>query len=236
MGPTCISEILAHHDPQKYPIWSSKSKAGLLSLGIPASSLPKSSQIRGHQYAEFCELVGRVRSEIAAKYPEFVDLFTLDYLLFFVSSEQPIGVSREAPPAGDFDHDAVVDEILALGDGLGFDVQKEFAVAYGSKIDAIWRSRIANLGTIAYAFEVQRKGSRDSAILNLQRVKQDASIQKVIIVSSEEELERFRQEIASIPGSFRETVCYFSVDHLQEALGHVDALKNLLKTLGLLYS
>ena len=31
----------------------------------------------------------------------------------------------------------------------------------GCRIDAAWRSRIAHLGTISYAFEVHRKGSRD---------------------------------------------------------------------------
>jgi hypothetical protein len=104
----------------------------------------------------------------------------------------------------------------------------------GCRIDVIWRSRIANLGTIAYAFEVHRRGSRDSAILNLQRVKRDPSIQKVIVVSLKDELEKFQGEIASLQESFRTSVGYFEVQDLQRALDHLQSLKDILKTLGLL--
>jgi hypothetical protein len=136
----------------------------------------------------------------------------------------------------DFDHNAAIDQILELGDGLGFDVQKEYLVTHGCRIDALWRTRVANLGTIAYAFEVHRRGNRDSAILNLQRVKRDTSIQKVIIVSTDDELEQFRKEITSLGEDFRKAVGYFKVDDLQEALDNLDSLKNILRTIGLLFS
>lgn len=110
-------------------------------------------------------------------------------------------------------------------------MQKEFSVARGCRIDAIWRSRIANLGTIAYAFEVYRRGSRDSAILNLQRIRRDPTIQKVIIVSSHDELDMFKEEITSLDESFRNSVGYFHVADLQTALDHLEALKGILKTL-----
>jgi hypothetical protein len=104
----------------------------------------------------------------------------------------------------------------------------------GCKIDAIWRSRVANLGTIAYAFEVHRRGSRDSAILNLQRVKRDPTIQKVVVVSTRQELDRFKEEMASLDESLRMSVGYFEVQDLQRALNHLQGLKDILTTLGLL--
>jgi hypothetical protein len=231
MGAVSVSEILAHHDHEQFPIWNRRSKKGLINLGISESQLPKSDQISGLQYASFCDLVRGVRDQIGDEYPEFSDLFTLGFLLHFLSLQELI-----VPPieVEDFDHDAVIDQVLELGDGLGFEVQKEFNVTRGCRIDAIWRSRVANLGTIAYAFEVHRKGSRDSAILNLQRVRRDPAIQKVIVVSSRDELDRFRGEIASLDEGFRTAVGYFEVEDLQHALDHLQGLKDILKTLGLL--
>lgn len=233
MGATSVSEILAHHDSDQYPIWSRRSKGGLVGLGIDEAQLPKSAQISGTQYASFCELVGDVREQIVEDYPEFADFLKLDFLLYFASTQETPTVS--APEEiEDFEHDAVIDQVLELGDGLGFEVQKEFTVMRGCRIDAIWRSRVANLGTIAYAFEVHRRGSRDSAILNLQRVRRDASIQKVVLVSSKAELDSFKGEIASLSESFRTSVGYFEVEDLQRALTHLQSLKEIMKTLGLL--
>lgn len=236
MGAACVSEVLAHHDHEKYPIWNSRSRQGLVGLGISDSQLPKSAQISGSQYAAFCKLVQDVHNQIVSKYPEFGDLFELDFFLYFVSLQDLRTEKLVTPPVTveDFDHDAVIDQVLELGDGLGFEVQKEFSVMRGCRIDAIWRSRIANLGTISYAFEVHRKGSRDSAILNLQRVKRDPTIQKVIVVSSKDELDRFKDEIVSLDEGFRTSVGYFEVQNLQRALDHLQGLKDILKTLGLL--
>ncbi len=236
MGAACISEILAHHNHKEYPIWNSRSREGFIVLGISELQLPKSAQISGAQYASYCKLAQDVRSQAAKEYPEFDDLFKLDFLLYFVSLQ---GIRPEAPVtapvrAEDFDHDTVVDQIIELGDGLGFEVQREFNVMPGCRIDAIWRSRVANLGIISYAFEVHRKGSRDSAILNLQRVRRDPTIQKVVIVSSRDELDEFKREITSLDESFRNSIGYFEVRDLQRALDHLQGLKDILKTLGLL--
>lgn len=167
------------------------------------------------------------------------DLFEFDYLLFFISVEFQ-EKETSVPSAAmfleeDFSHDAIIEQLLELGDGLGFDVTKEFGVAHGARVDVLWQSRIANLGTISYAFEVHRHGSKDSAILNLQKViHQDPSVQKVVLVSSENELDAFRREIAFLPEEFRNAVGYFEVNSLQLALNHLRSLKSILKSLGLL--
>jgi hypothetical protein len=233
MGPTCVSEVLSHHNPDQYPIWSRRSKKGLIGLGIEATQLPKSPQISGSQYVAFCDLVNRIRDQIAEGYPEFNDLLKLDFLLYFVSTQEPPTVSS-TEEIEDFDHDTVIEQVLELGDGLGFEVDKEFTVMRGCRIDAIWRSRVANLGTIAYAFEVHRRGSRDSAILNLQRVRRDPSIQKVVLVSTQDELSKFKGEIASLSENFRMSVGYFEVEDLERALNHLQSLKDIMNTLGLL--
>lgn len=232
MGAASISEILTHHDHTKYPIWNRRSRKGLVILGVDEPLLPKAAQISGSQYHEFCSLVEKVRAQIAVSYPEFTDLFILDFLLYFVSTQ--ITRKPEKKVDIDFDHDEAIEQILELGDGLGFDVQREYDVARGCRVDAIWRSRVANLGTIAYAFEVHRKGSRDSAILNLQRVRKDPVIQKVIVVSGSDELAAFREEIATLDESFRNSVGYFDISDLRHALENLQQLKDVLNTLGLL--
>jgi hypothetical protein len=235
MGAAGISEMLSHLDHKKYPIWNTRSRRGLIALGLEEKQLPRSSQISGAQYASFCELMRNVRAQVTAAFPEFDDFVQLDRLLYFASLQHKALAPSQAPAEEvQFDHDAVVDRIVELGDGLGFEVQKEVRIAAGCRIDAIWRSRVANLGTIAYAFEVHKGGSRDSAILNLQKVKRDPTIQKVVIVSSEKELEVFRREIAPLDEAFRRSVSYFEVGDLQRALDHLQELKDILRTLGLL--
>jgi hypothetical protein len=239
MGVASISEILTHHDHDRYAIFNRRSHNGLVSLGINESQLPKVSQISGSQYQSFCELALNIRSQIAQEYPEISDLLKLDFLLFFISlqdlaPERPAQPPISTPSSEDFDHDAVIDQLLELGDGLGFEVDKEFPVVRGCRLDAIWRSRVANLGTITYAFEVHRRGSRDSAILNLQRLRRDPTVQKVIVVSSKDELNKFRGEIESLDESFRNSVGYFEVQELQNALSHLEGLKDILNGLGLL--
>lgn len=56
----------------------------------------------------------------------------------------------------------------------------------------------------------------------------------MIIVSVEEELKKFREEISSLDENFRNSIAYFKVDDLQAALDYLKSLKGILKTLGLL--
>lgn len=60
------------------------------------------------------------------------------------------------------------------------------------------------------------------------------SIKRVIIVSTEEELEKFKGEIASLPEDFRESVGYLKTGDLSKAVEHMESLKEFLKSIGLL--
>jgi hypothetical protein len=129
----------------------------------------------------------------------------------------------------------VVKDILQLGDSLGFEVDKEVTVAHGCRLDAIWRTRIGNLGQVKYAFEVHKSGSRDSAILNLQRIKNDSTIQKLVIVSTADELEIFEREISTLPEEFRKSVGYFKISDLQRAVEYQENIKEILRNIGLTF-
>lgn len=238
MGSAATSEILAHLDHDNFSFYNRRSKDALIALGVEKENIPKYSQITGEQYVSFCKTTKEVLEEITEKHKIFKDLFTLDFLLYYISKfESKItspDIEEAIKTAEDFDHDEIIEHVLELGDGLGFEVDDEVKIVKGCQIDALWKSRVANLGIISYAFEVHKSGSRDSAILNLQRVNRDPQIQKVIIVSSEKELDIFEDEIASLDEDFRNAVSYFSVDDLQVALDHLGFLKDILNELGLM--
>lgn len=239
MAGAGASEILCHYEKARYPIWNSRAREGLLELGLPEEVLP-GSRIDGAEYEAYSEIMRDILAQAQEEDDFFEDLFILDYVLYYVSTvtEDEPTVRRE-PSAReaeeDFEHDEAIEHLLVLGDGLGFEVEDEVKVAPGAQVDAIWRTRIANLGTISYAFEVQRRGARDSAILNLQKVlHEDSSIRKVVIVSTEAKIERFRNEIESLDERFRNSVEYLRVADLLTALDHLDGLKQVLAGVGLL--
>jgi hypothetical protein len=239
MGAAAISEILAIHDPTVYPVWNRRARRSLLYLGVDPSLVPRSPQISGAQYASVANVMRYVLADVRSKYPDIRDLLDLDLFFCYLALEDIR--SDEPQPAfdaeaADFHHNEVVEQILQLGDGLGFEVDKEVAIVPGCRIDAVWRTRIANLGTISYAFEIHRKGSRDSAIMNLQRVSTHPSVQKAVFVAKRADLDMFRREVASLPEGFREHLGFFEVGDLQRALENLDSLKVIMNSLGLLSS
>lgn len=238
MGPACISEILLYRDHTKYPIWNTRSKTALLALGID-NHLLKRPHINGSQYREFCELVNDAHSQVVNKYPEVEDLFAFDYLLFFISQQKDLTpFSKEVESISEIKdeatHKEVIERLLKLGDGLGFDVDDEVPVRPKCQVDAVWSTRIANLGMVSYAFEVQKKGSPDKAIVHLQTVSSDPTFRRVFLVSTEDGLEDLRARIKGLGDDyFKKRVSYFNVDDLQVAIDHLDALKEILKNVGL---
>jgi hypothetical protein len=169
--------------------------------------------------------------------PEIDDLFQLDYFLYYVFSNVPEDDKIETREVKEyeFEHDNAIDDLLKLGDSLGFEVDKEVTTSPGCRLDAIWRTRIGNLGQIKYAFEVHKSGSRDSAILNLQRSKNDPTIQKVVLVSTNNELEKFESEISTLQEEFRKSVGYFKINDLQKVVEYQENIKEILRNIGLTF-
>ena len=237
MGAASVSEILIHSNRTKYPIWNRKAKEGLLKIGANEKLIPKSTAISGSQYVEYCSLVHNVFEKVNTIIPEIDDLFQLNFFLYFISTTTPDVILPEIPLSEglEFEHDTAIQDILQLGDSLGFDVDKEVTVTHGCRLDAVWRTRIGNLGQIKYAFEVHKSGSRDSAILNLQRSKADTTIQKVVLVSTSDELATFEREISTLPEEFRKSVGYFKITDLQKAVEYQENIKDILRNIGLTF-
>lgn len=95
-------------------------------------------------------------------------------------------------------------------------------------MDAIWSANIGNLGELRYIFEVQRKGSIDSLLLNLLKASNDPIVQKVVAVAYEDELAKIRSEADAIK-HIQEKLAYWDIKELEEIATLVDNLMKMSK-------
>jgi hypothetical protein len=234
MGPASASEILNSIFPEECGIWNEKARDGLKIL-FYSDVLPLDKKnIKGKEYEKFNNILSELRKNLRKMDQDVEDFMELDYFLYYLFEKGFIEEKKEEK-IKDFNHNEMIDTLLEIGDGLGFDVDKEYMAGPGARIDVRWSTKVANLGRIAYAFEVQRGGSPDSAILNLQKARNaDPSLQKLVIVSTEEQLEKFRMEIGALDENFRKFVSYLTVDKVTEASENLKNLKEILQETGLM--
>jgi len=95
---------------------------------------------------------------------------------------------------------------------LGFEVNTEESIAPGTRVDCIWRVRIANLGMVTYVFEVHKKGAIKSLIVNLLKALDNPTVQRIVAVSDANRLEKIREEIEGLPENFRKSLAFWEVD------------------------
>jgi hypothetical protein len=242
LGTASITELLAFVHPNDCGIWNDKARIALNVLGLQ-DILPftRKPQISGDEYQKFNALLACLRDALAQFDLTDVDFPMLDYFLYLIWEQrgaEPI-VMRPAEPApavDDFDHEEVVENLIKIGQWLGFTAEKEKMVARGARVDAIWQARIANLGVVTYVFEVQRRGSVDSLILNLQRAQNNPTVQRLIVVANAESLDRIRNEIASLPESFRKLVGFMEVQAVLRANELIGELAEIIRRLALVRS
>ncbi len=200
LGPSSITEILCLYDPEKYGIWNFRVRKSLKILKFNNLPLEK-YQITGNEYQKINDSIGEIAKELAKELKNFgipkADMLTTDYFLYKIPKNK-IKVDEETEDESNFDHDEIRDRIKEIGINLGFEAETESEIATGSQIDVIWSTKIANLGEIRYIFEVQKSGSIDSLIVNLQRSLNNPTVQKVIAVSDKKQLEKIKKEISTI--------------------------------------
>ena len=161
------------------------------------------------------------------------DLLTVDLFLFWVTE---FSKRSELPPLEeeDFDHDEIRDMIKDIGEWLGFSAETEFQLERGARIDVVWVARIANLGSIKYAFEVHKRGSIDSLILNLQKASSKPDIQRVIAVSTSKELSRIEEEVKNLSDSFKRKLLRWNVVDVMKMHENLMEVIKGLRDLGLI--
>lgn len=213
LGPASLTEILCLFDPHKYSIWNDKARKTLRNLRFDSLPLNK-YQISGKEYKKINETVTLIAEKLQDLGLNNADLLAVDYFLYeiwYMEKEKIEIKGKVIEEACKFDHDEVRDFIKEIGVQLGFETDTEKSIAHGAKVDVTWRARIANLGVVTYVFEVHKKGSIDSLILNLQRALNNPTVQKIIAVSDKTQLARIREEIKTLPENFRKTLTFWEV-------------------------
>jgi hypothetical protein len=166
-----------------------------------------------------------------------MDLLFVDVFLYYICEEVLRSEEVLRRPAilededYDFDHDEIVEKLVELGNGLGFEAESEKPIAKGARIDVVWRARIANLGIVSYVFEVHRGGQIDSLILNLQRAKNDPTVQKLVVVANTKDLKRIGEEISSLSEDFRKSIAYIEAKDVEKAYDLLKELNTIIRKL-----
>jgi len=211
MGPAMISELLCHVRPDYYMIWNRRAYVGLNYLGV--EGVPsRDYQVTGKKYVELCSVSKEIAKRMVDLGFDDTTLLAVDYFIWdqlqvmdnlsaihkkVKETPEKTEISREELK---FIHNDVRDAIQDIGEWLGFKAEIEKKVADGSVVDAVWESKIGNMGRVMYVFEVQTKGSIDSLILNLLKAKNNPAVQGVVAVSDKSQLERIKKHAADVPG------------------------------------
>ncbi|MEM3905885.1 MAG: hypothetical protein QXZ17_03310, partial [Nitrososphaerota archaeon] len=90
-----------------------------------------------------------------------------------------------------------------------------------------------NLGVVSYVFEVQRGGSIDSLLLNLQRAKNNPTVQKLVVVANARDLKRIKEEAESLSEEFRKSLAYLEAKDVERASDLLAELNTIISRLEL---
>jgi hypothetical protein len=240
LGPSGLSEILAFFNPQEYGIWNEKSRKALEILGLSNELPTRKYKITGQEYEKVNRTLKMIYHEIKPVFMKVgiaeqnTDLTLVDLFLYYVYQ---LYAGETTPEEGqedyDFDHDEIVEKLVTLGNGLGFEVEQEKLIAKGARVDVIWRAKIANLGVVSYVFEVHREGSIDSLILNLQRARNDPTVQKLVVVANKANLKKIQEEVSSLSEDFRKSLTYWEVKDVERAHNLLNELNAIIGKLEL---
>lgn len=223
--------MLTYFNPREYCIWNRRVKEALLKLGLTQAATFGVSKLTGREYSSIIGTLKEMASLIrdSKKLPN-PDLLDVDYFLYYVITiaEEESGQIVEEP----FEHDDIIDMLLNIGRGLGFDALSEVTLAAGTRVDVVWLAKIGNLGELRYVFEVHMKGSIDSLLLNLMKASQDPTVQKVVAVTSEEELEKIRKEVSTLR-MLSDRLVFWNIKEVIKVNELVEELMGIMQKLGL---
>ncbi|MFN3384770.1 MAG: hypothetical protein ACK401_07735 [Archaeoglobaceae archaeon] len=176
------------------------------SLGLGKVLPTKKYRISGSEYEKVNEILKAIFKVIEPNKAE-PNLLDVDAFLYYLVTKMMKVVEEMKEEIVeedyDFEHDEIVEKLVEIGNALGFEASSEKVMAKGAKVDVLWRAKITNLGVVSYVFEVQRGGSIDSLILNLQKAKNNPTVQKHVIVANAKDLRRIKEEIEPLSEDFK---------------------------------
>jgi arsenate reductase-like glutaredoxin family protein len=238
MGPSMASELLCHLHPKKAGIWNNQSRKALGWLEVNNIPYNKYS-ISAEEYNRFNKSLKYLAEIFEKEGFEDIDLLSVDYLLWEIANsdkvkdsdtlnqKQPLVVGNKTR------HEELKEKVAQIGSWLGFDYDLEVKISDGAIVDVIWTARISNLGKVSYAFEVQSKGSIDSLILNLQKSLNNSSIQKLVIATDAEQIEKIKKEVHNLPENFRNALVYWDSNNIDKTHSNLELVNQEILKLDL---
>ena len=232
-GNAITTEILCYTNPKEYYMLNGPIRKVMAKMGVRIKN-----GINGKQYVEYKKYFEELLNLLDRYYEK--DFLVLDYVLWEYSEEVEDEIS-EVDLNVDIDkdhtthtHNQIRDYIEGIGAMLGFKSDIEVELARGCRVDDVWTAEIGNLGIIKYVFEVQSKGSIDSLILNLQKSLRNPAVQKVIAVSTEEQIEKIKREVEDLSDDFRRNIVYWTFKDVYDVYEHLSQATEKIRKLKLL--
>ena len=205
IGPSTMSELLSYINPDEYVICNKVTCECFRYLGVDKVPI-YNYQYTGENYKRLCDIAKEIKQELENEKIGKVDLLIVDYMFWDIvyplSKKKDIKEEFEQLPIEkdekQFIHNDIINQIVEIGQWLGFESRSEVKIADGAVVDAIWQAQIGNMGKVIYAFEVQTHGSIDSLILNLQKATNNFAVQAIVAVSDEKQIEKIKKESKGI--------------------------------------
>lgn len=233
MGASAITEILAFVHPDSCGIWNEKVRMASHLLALDTLLPSNKYNISGVEYEHYNKVLGLIRDELNTEGLKDVTIFGTHLFLYFIATRSKVTEEYGEDEDYEFDHDEIIDKLVAIGEGLGFESSREVTIAKGARVDALWTAKIGNLGVIRYVFEVQKSGSVDSLILNLQRAKNNPTVQKLVVVGNTKTLNKVKEEVLSLSGDFSKSLAYMEARDVMKASSLLLDLNTILSKLEL---
>ena len=221
-GPAMMSELLCYINPNQYMIWNTTAANAYMCLGI--NDVPRHNyQLTGKKYIELTQYSKDIQKVVKEKYNRDENLLFIDYFFWDVLREiTPVVEIKKEPEVSVVNnksyHNEIIEYIKNIGSLLGYNTDVKGNIKNSGKIaDAIWEFNVGNLGKIKYVFEVQDNGSIDSLIVSLMNASQDISVQAVVAVSDEKQINKIKQHCNNIAGSFNGKLKFWDITEVERA-------------------
>lgn len=232
-GPAMMSELLCYVNPNEYMIWNTTAVNAYKNLEI--KGIPKHNyQITGKKYVELTKYSKEIQEVILEKYNRqenllFVDYFFWDCLREVPEDKDENSVKADTVVNNKSYHNEIVDYIKNIGTLLGYNTNLKGNIKDSGKIaDAVWEFNVGNLGKIKYVFEVQDSGSIDSLIVSLMNASQDISVQAVVAVSDEDQINKIKKHCNNIKDNFNGKLKFWNINEIEKAYSELSSSMEII--------
>lgn len=224
-GPAMMSEILCYTYPNEYMLWNRTAVEAFSYLEI--KNIPiHNYQFTGKKYIELCSYAKKIRDEFIKQGYKNTDLLFVDY--FFWDELRNIPINQDevtiqkdkklSVTNNKSYHDEIVEDIKNIGIMLGYNTSNSGRITNSGKIpDAVWEFNVGNIGQIKYVFEVQDNGHIDSLIVSLMNASQDISVQAVIAISDDKQIEKIKLHCKNIEDRFNGKLKFWNISDVERA-------------------